>query len=261
MAKIAPIGVHPGPTIAGTPPDAPVITGVIDGGNGSSVVVSITGTNTIRLFYRVRNAAIWITGLTRIASGDITQTGLSSGVVYEFYCVADDGTLQSAPSNIVTQRVSGTDTSDTALGASPAFILSEYIINELLSMTNPENGGLWPLYTAHMPDGDDVESNCGALYGTPGILDGRLMTGLVIEHPGIQLRIRSKTYEVGFAKTEAIVLSLDGVNNSTVVINSSTYQIQNVSKSTPIIPLGLERGTERRFLFTVNFLMTLKKVA
>lgn len=261
MAKIAPLGKHSGPTTAGTPPGIPVITGTVDGGNGSSVVVSITGTDTIRLFYRVLHTATWIIGLTRIASGDIIQTGLSSGVVYEFYCVADDGSLQSGPSNIVTQRVSGTDTTDTALGASPAFILSEYIITELLSMTNPDDGGLWPLYTAHMPDGNNVESNCGALYGTSGILDGRLMTGLVIEKPGIQLRIRSKTYEVGFAKAEAVALSLDGVNNDIVVVDSITYQIQNISKSTPVVPLGLEKGTKRRFLFTINFLMTLKKVA
>ena len=86
-------------------PATPVISGAVDGGDNDSVVVSITGTDTIRLFYRILAAPPWTTGLTRSGSGDITQTGLTPGQWYEFYCVADNGTNQSAPSNIVTVLV------------------------------------------------------------------------------------------------------------------------------------------------------------
>lgn len=246
----------------GTPPAAPVITGIVDGGNGSSVVVSIVGTDTIRLFYRVLYASSWITGLTRSGSGDITQTGLSSGVWYEFYCVADDSNLVSAPSNIVTQRVSGTASVDAAIGRSPASIIANYVILELLSMTNPLSKDTWPLYISHMPDGKNIEVNCGAVYDTAGLIDGnKLPSGEVTQHPGIQLRIRSSSYETGFIKIEAVAASLDAIYRDTVEIDSVTYQIQNLKKTTPVIPLGPERGTKRRFLFTVNYLLTLKKVA
>lgn len=99
-------------------PDAPVITGAVDGGDQDSVVVSITGTDTVRLYYRLLNAASWTTGLTRNGSGDITQTGLTAGQWYEFYCVADVSGAISAPSNLVTVLViTATETIETALYA------------------------------------------------------------------------------------------------------------------------------------------------
>lgn len=99
-------------------PDTPVITGAVDGGDQDSVVVSITGTDTIRLYYRLLNAADWTTGLTREGSGDITQTGLTAGQWYEFYCVADVSEAISAPSNLVTVFiVVGVATIETAIYA------------------------------------------------------------------------------------------------------------------------------------------------
>jgi len=260
MAKVGPIGVHAGPTLPGAPPATPSITNTVDGGDGSSVVVSITGTDTIRLYYRLLHVDSWTTGLTRSGSGDITQTGLSSGKFYEFYCVADDGTMVSAPSNVATQRISGTAAKDSALSRSPALVLVKYIINELSLMSAPSDRDSWPLYVANTPDGVDVETNCGTVYDTAGVLDGKLMNGEVIRHPGAQLRIRSRDFTTGYAKIEKIALALDDVNWDTMTINGDTYQLQNISRATPIIPLGLERGTKRRFLFTVNFLVSMKKL-
>ena len=118
MSPVGPIGVHAGSTGAlPTVPNAPVITGAVDGGDEDSIVVSVTGSDTIRLFYRLLLATSWTTGLTRSGSGDITQTGLTAGSWYEVYCVSDNGTLQSAPSNIVTVLVISTSstTIETAL--------------------------------------------------------------------------------------------------------------------------------------------------
>ncbi|HEG43246.1 MAG TPA: DUF3168 domain-containing protein [Phycisphaerales bacterium] len=84
-------------------PSAPVITGAVDGGDQASAVISIVGTDTIRLFYRLLGSvAGFTTGLTRIGSGDITQTGLTAGQWYEFYCKADAEPGLSDPSNLVT---------------------------------------------------------------------------------------------------------------------------------------------------------------
>jgi len=171
--------------------------------------------------------------------------------------VVDDGTLISSPSNIMIQRISGTASKDRALGCSVISILSAYIINNLSLMTDPDDRADWPLYISSMPD-DEV--NCGAIYDTAGVLDGKLMTGEVIIHPGIQLSIRSNDYETAYAKIEAITLALDDINWDTIVVEGTTYQLQNVSRATPIFPLGSERGYKRRFIFVVNFLMSLKKI-
>ena len=85
-------------------PAAPVITGAVDNLDQDSVTVSLTTTpetNTLRLFYRQKSLSAWTTGLTRVGSGDIVQTGLVAGTFYEMYAVADNGT-QSAPSNLIT---------------------------------------------------------------------------------------------------------------------------------------------------------------
>lgn len=255
----AQVGLNLG-SLDDVPPDTPTITDVIDGGNGVSAIISITGTYTVRLYYRFLYADTWTTGGTRSGSGDVTQSGLSSGRTYEFYCVADDGVLTSIPSNIMTQRISGTTAKDIALGRSVISILTAYIINNLSLMTDPSDGNDWPLYISSMPDGDNVKTSCGAIYDTAGVLDGKLSSGEVVLHPGIHLRIRSNDYEEGYAKIEEVALALDNVNKDTIVLGGDTYLLQNISRTTSIVPLGPEKGYKRRFLFTVNFLVSLRKV-
>jgi len=149
---------------------------------------------------------------------------------------------------------------DSAFGRSVISILAYYIINTLSLMTLPSDEGSWPLYISSMPDGEDVKVDCGSIYDTAGVLDGKLSNGKVVQHPGIQLRIRSDDYEQGYAKIEEIALALDDVCWDTVEVGGVTYLLENISRSTPIVPLGSERGYQRRFLFTVNFLITLKKI-
>ena len=146
------------------------------------------------------------------------------------------------------------------LELSPMTIIAAYVIG-LGKMTDPDDKTTWPLYESHIPDGDDVETECGGVYDTTGINDPRSMNGTVNEHPGIQLRIRARNYETGRAKIEDIAAALDAVVRDTIVIGSSTYRLQNVSRTTPIVPLGYEPGTKRRIAFTVNYLLTVKKLS
>jgi len=149
---------------------------------------------------------------------------------------------------------------DTALGRSVISILAAYIIETLSLMTDPSDGDDWPLYISSMPDGDNVKTDCGAIYDTAGVLDGKLSSGEVVQHPGIQLCIRSDDYETGYAKIEAIALALDDICWNTITISGDTYLLQNISRVSAVVPLGSERGYKRRFLFTVNFLCSLRKI-
>lgn len=151
-------------------------------------------------------------------------------------------------------------TGSNQLEASPASILAEYIREILATMTDPSDKDTWPLYIGHMPDGRDVQADCGAVYDTTGIKDGRLMSGVVPMHFGIQLRIRALDYEIGYAKIEDVAADLDTVVNAELTFNGNDYLIQNVSRTSLVIPLGIDGGTKRRFLYTINFMLTMKKV-
>jgi len=140
---------------------------------------------------------------------------------------------------------------------SPALILATFIIENAAKMTDPSDGDTWPLYISSMPDGHDVESNCGTTYDVSGIKDGRLMkAGLVIEYWKVSLDIRCTDYEIGRAKLEDIDSSLDGIDNDSVVVGDNTYEIQNASRQEPIIFLGVDE--KRRNLFRSNLLLCMK---
>jgi len=66
------------------------------------------------------------------------------------------------------------------LETTPSLILANYIIDVLGKFSWPQEGGSWPLYVSHMPDGGNVEADCGTIYDTSAVLDGRLMSGLLL---------------------------------------------------------------------------------
>ncbi len=149
--------------------------------------------------------------------------------------------------------------SDTLL-TSPASILAAYIIDGLEDMSDGNSGGTWPLFISAMPDSVNVKEDCGAVYNTTGFKDGRLMEGQVIQHYGVQLKIRSEDHDTGWAKAEAIASSLDAVYNTLITKDEVEFVLKNISRTSPVISLGLEVGTSRKNLFTVNFILTIKRV-
>ena len=140
------------------------------------------------------------------------------------------------------------------LYTSPASIMTAYIIDELELMSDPSDEDDWPLYISSMPD---EISNCGTVYDTSGLKDGRLMVGPVIQHQGIQLRIRANNYEIGNAKIEEIAVQLDAIKGSTVVLGERTYKIYNASRTSNILFLRVE-PENRRSVCVINYLMTVK---
>jgi hypothetical protein len=105
IGTIAHIGRGFGPlTSGGTAPDAPTLL-VADAGDGA-VTATVTGTGTIRLYYRLSGGSVWTAGNSRSGSGTISQTGLVEGAEYEFYASATSDGLTSRPSNIVSVEMS-----------------------------------------------------------------------------------------------------------------------------------------------------------
>lgn len=140
----------------------------------------------------------------------------------------------------------------------PADIVYQLLIDQTLG-TDPVAEGVWPVFVGFLPDAPD-EALC--VYDTEGKPDGRLMTnGEQIEHPGIQIRARGKSYPDTYVKLRTIADTLAGLANVEVSLESDeVYTIQNLSRQGTILALGLdEEGGRRTYHFTLNFLLTLSQ--
>jgi len=185
---------------------------------------------------------------------------------YVFQAVADDfnadnmvGFLITATGAIPVHFIidlleSYTETS--VVTDTPAAILANYLTG-LALMTVPSVEGSWPLYISHMPDQPDL---AGAIYNTTPIKDGRAMQGGgIIQHYGVQIIIRSKDEETGWDKCNILTGQLSSIHNAETILNGDTYTIHNISIMGGVNSLGMEPGTKRRYVFTMNFLTSISK--
>lgn len=138
---------------------------------------------------------------------------------------------------------------------SPAEILRFFLIGEALVDDPGVSSPTWPAFLSHEPDAPD---ECVTLTDTVGVKDGRLMEGSNILHHGVQVRVRSKTFSAGWTLMGQVAAALEAVVGEVVSPSSGeNYTLANVSQQGPINFIGLEEGTKRRFLFTLNFLITI----
>lgn len=146
------------------------------------------------------------------------------------------------------------------MNKSPAEILAKYL-QDILTVDDPTRSNQWPIYISHMPDGDDAPGDCVAIYDTTGFLDGRYMeTGQVVEHPGVQIKVRATDYGTGWAKAKEIATDFRQIRKTEVVLEGITYKVHSITSRTPILVLGVEGGTNRRELFSINFTTTLEEI-
>ena len=99
----------------------------------------------------------------------------------------------------------------------------------------------------------DRPDNCITVYNTTPNEHGRVMhDGQMQRHHGIQVRVRSTTHPVGWAKAKAIATALaKDVFEALVTISGSTYLVWAVCQRGNIAVLGKDKNSSRR-LFTVN---------
>lgn len=141
---------------------------------------------------------------------------------------------------------------------SPATIVARFLTLSAITSA-PEDGQEWPAYVGHEPP---EPPNCVTVYDTGGTLDGREMrTGEVLEHPGVQVRVRAdpESYAVARAKAEQVVSALNGASRAETPFADASFALSNASQASGIAYLGPEPET-RRPLFTVNYRVTLEKL-
>lgn len=135
-----------------------------------------------------------------------------------------------------------------------AEILAHYLISIGIFDT-PSHGASCPLYVAFLPARENGNDSA-VITETIGVLDGRYADGVYVEHYGSQLRVRSLSYSKGYLKTYNASLELNSILNTPITLDGVFYRINNVSRTSSVIPLGVEENG-RGFSFSVNFLSTI----
>lgn len=135
-----------------------------------------------------------------------------------------------------------------------AEILAHYLIS-IGIFDMPSRAASWPLYVAFLPARENGNDSA-VITETTGVLDGRYADGVYVEHYGSQLRVRSLSYSEGYLKTYNASLELNSILNTPITLDGVFYRINNVSRTSSVIPLGVEENG-RGFSFSVNFLTTL----
>lgn len=138
---------------------------------------------------------------------------------------------------------------------SPAQILAALLMDGSEALfTNPTDLLDWPLYISSLPDVVSVALSA-AVYDTTPDKKGRLLSGLEIWSYGIQIKIRSTTYLVGWQKAEAVSGFLMNLLNEYVSVDESSYTVEQFSQTSRILSLGQDE--QRRSLFAINGLVTI----
>lgn len=125
--------------------------------------------------------------------------------------------------------------------------------------TDPASNADWPVYCNRELDNP---GRCITVYDTEGTSDGRAMaTGRLLEHPGIQVRVRAEDGRTGRAKIDAVREALaEAVYDELVRVDSSRYVVQCLARIGNVLPLGKVEPNTRRNAFTLNALAVVKEL-
>jgi hypothetical protein len=120
-------------------------------------------------------------------------------------------------------------------------------------------GGTWPVRESLNPDSPD---DAIAIFSTAGRLQGRSqIDGVVTDKPGIQILIRGSLPTTAYAKANAIMVVLDQtITVTSVTVDSSTYNVGPFTRTSDILDLGREDGTNRH-LYSLNYVVDLEKTS
>lgn len=144
---------------------------------------------------------------------------------------------------------------------SPSAILKKFFIDQLV-FGDPTAGTLvWPIYDSFLPDEPLVPDSAAAITDTDGLKDGRIMkTGESIMHQGLQLLVRSQDKTDAWTQIDKAKSYLDAIQMTSVSVGLQTYTVWSVTLLAPPMFIGIEPGTKRRRLYSLNMRTTIVAV-
>jgi hypothetical protein len=195
-------------------PDAPVITNVVDNLDQDSVTVSLTGTDTLQLYYRQKGVSAWTTGLTRLGSGDIIQTGLLPGTWYEIYATAFDG-FHSDPSNLVTVFLSQAEGVGTLKTAIYTILMGDINVQSIV------DGRV-------SPGGDPMRGKSSIVYHLISSITGHTMDGPdTLTSPTLQVNSYGSRDFIAEQLSDLVRTALDGFSGTVNGVSISYIALQD----------------------------------
>jgi len=142
----------------------------------------------------------------------------------------------------------------------PSLVLQKYLVDTLSLFTYPADRTSWPLYVSSLPDGGSIEDNAASISDTVGIDEIKDHGGTVVQHHGLQVYVRSKTYTAGYIKATSVFDNLDGVTMERVTYDGTDYDVVSITRTSPVVVLGGTIDKQRRYEFSVNFTATIQIV-
>lgn len=138
---------------------------------------------------------------------------------------------------------------------SPAQIIAK-ILQES-GVGSDVKGEDWFVYVSSLPHGEGVPLRALAVTDTIGRTDGRVMTtGEVIEHPGIQIRVRGLDYDETHAKIREAQSVMDGLLNRVVAFpGGETRIVHAASRSSTLGVMGWDE-TGQAYHLSINYTVT-----
>lgn len=140
---------------------------------------------------------------------------------------------------------------------SQAYILRSVLIY-LSQASAPSSQTTWPVFVDNEPN---LPDNCITVYNTAGTEDGRAMiSGLLFDHEGLQIRVRSVDHPTGWNKLREIRDAISmSVRNLFLTVEGEPYRVNAVTRIQDVIPIGTEQ-TSKRLLFTLNCTISFNKL-
>ena len=142
---------------------------------------------------------------------------------------------------------------------SPAMVVAHLIRQESGGLVSSTMTGSWPLYVCTRPNSPDA---LVCLTDTLGPSERRTMAGTQVDHPGLQLMVRGASNDprTPYQKIAALVNWLENlVTPKTIVVDGVTYVLSAIHRRGNILPMGQAVETDRRFLYSANYITTFKE--
>lgn len=138
------------------------------------------------------------------------------------------------------------------------------IVYTLLTQLGLAGGSTgWGLSYKAMPSGAGND-NYVTCKGATGTTDGSIVTNktsktvVELKSEAIQIRVRSKNYDMAWKKSEAIREALLQILEQNIIVNGKTFQIHNFQMTSDVTYIGQEEVALREH-FTSNWLFTVRE--
>lgn len=154
---------------------------------------------------------------------------------------------------------------NSALAFSPADVVRRLFTQEGQCAEPSFNGaqytgGAWPAFAGVIPASPD---ELVAVFNGTDVVDARTMRGNIMEHFGLQVRVRSGTFDTAQAFARALRKWMaESVLRTSVSGGprlTKTYLLRNFAKFSPVMSLGMNIPNDKRFNFTFNMLAVIEE--